>query len=73
MYEFSPVSDRITRMKARYRDTPFTLDTERALIVTETYRKHKHAPASLKPPSCSTPPQSGDLNKEYYQEGDCIA
>jgi len=48
MYEFSPISDRIARMKRHYRDTPFTLDTERALIVTDTYIKHKHAPAALK-------------------------
>ena len=48
MYEFSPISDRIARMKTRYRDTPFILDTERALIVTDTYTKHKHAPAALK-------------------------
>jgi pyruvate formate-lyase/glycerol dehydratase family glycyl radical enzyme len=48
MYEFSPVSDRVTRLKERYRNTPFTLDAERALIVTETYKRHKHAPAALK-------------------------
>ena len=39
MYEFSPVSDRVARLKERYRNTPFTLDAERALIVTETYKK----------------------------------
>lgn len=48
MYSFRPVSDRVARMKERYRDNPFVLDAERALIVTETYRKHKHAPAAIK-------------------------
>jgi pyruvate formate-lyase/glycerol dehydratase family glycyl radical enzyme len=48
MYEFSPVSKRVARLKERYRNTPFTLDAERALIITETYKNHKHAPAALK-------------------------
>ena len=39
MYSFRPVSDRVARMKERYRDTPFVLDAERALIVTETYKQ----------------------------------
>ncbi len=47
MYEFRSVSERVARLKERYRNTPFTLDAERALIVTETYRKHKHAPAAI--------------------------
>jgi pyruvate formate-lyase/glycerol dehydratase family glycyl radical enzyme len=48
MYKFSPVSERVARLKERYRNSPFTLDAERALIVTETYKKHKPAPALLK-------------------------
>jgi len=48
MYEFRPVSDRVARMKELYRDAPFVLDAERALIVTETYRTLKHAPAAIK-------------------------
>ena len=48
MYSFRPVSDRVARMKELYRDTPFVLDAERALIVTETYKRHKHAPAAIK-------------------------
>jgi pyruvate formate-lyase/glycerol dehydratase family glycyl radical enzyme len=48
MYSFRPVSGRVARMKELYRDSPFVLDAERALIVTETYKKHKHAPAAIK-------------------------
>lgn len=48
MYEFRPISKRVAKLKERYRNFPFTLDTERALIVTETYKKHKHKPAALK-------------------------
>jgi pyruvate formate-lyase/glycerol dehydratase family glycyl radical enzyme len=48
MYQFRPVSKRVARLKERYRNSLFTLDTERALIVTETYKKHKHKPAALK-------------------------
>ncbi|HSW39251.1 MAG TPA: pyruvate formate lyase family protein [Acidobacteriota bacterium] len=48
MHEFMPVSDRVTRLKERYRNNPFTLDAERALIVTESYRKHRHLPAAIK-------------------------
>ena len=31
MYQFRPVTDRIARMRKRYRDTNFTLDAERTL------------------------------------------
>jgi pyruvate formate-lyase/glycerol dehydratase family glycyl radical enzyme len=48
MYSFRAVSDRVSRMKELYRDTPFVLDAERALIVTETHKRHKHAPAAIK-------------------------
>jgi pyruvate formate-lyase/glycerol dehydratase family glycyl radical enzyme len=48
MYEFRPISERVARLKELYRNTPFTLDAERALIVTESYRRNKHAPAALR-------------------------
>jgi len=48
MYRFSSIGDRVARLKERYRNTPFTLDAERALIVTDSYKKNKHAPAALK-------------------------
>ena len=54
MYSFRPVSDRVARMKELYRDAPFVLDAERALIVTETYSRHKHAPAAIKKAQSST-------------------
>lgn len=48
MYLFRPVSDRVARMKELYRNTPFVLDAERALIVTESYKEHWHAPAAIR-------------------------
>lgn len=48
MYEFSPVTDRVARLKERYRNSPFTLDSERALIVTESYGRNRHAPAAIR-------------------------
>ena len=50
MYEFSPVSEGVSRLKECYRNFPFTLDSERALIVTDTYKKHEIAPAPHKKP-----------------------
>ncbi len=47
MYQFRPISDRISRMRKRYRDTNFTLDAERTLIVTEFHKKNKTLPAPL--------------------------
>ena len=35
-------------MKELYREAPFVLDAERALIVTETYRTLRHAPSAIK-------------------------
>ena len=42
MYQFRKVSDRVARLRERYRNTPYTLDTERALILTASYKKNKH-------------------------------
>jgi pyruvate formate-lyase/glycerol dehydratase family glycyl radical enzyme len=48
MYEFKPIADRVARLKERYRSAPFTLDAERAMIVTDSYQKNRHAPAALR-------------------------
>ncbi|NTW73208.1 MAG: hypothetical protein HGA49_13345, partial [Eubacteriaceae bacterium] len=38
MYEFKPITDRVNRLKERYRTTYPRLDSERAKIVTDFYR-----------------------------------
>ena len=48
MYEFRTVKKSAAILKERYRNSLFTLDSERALIATETYKKHRHKPAALK-------------------------
>lgn len=40
LYEFYPVSERIEKMNKRYRDVTIRTDAERAMIVTELYRKN---------------------------------
>ena len=47
MYNFRPISDRICRMRKRYRDTMFTLDSERTMLVTDFHKQHKTLPAPL--------------------------
>ena len=48
MYEFRPVTDRVARMRKRYRDTNFTIDAERAMIVTDFISKNLYMPAPMK-------------------------
>jgi len=48
MYQFRKVSDRVARLRERYRNTPYTLDTERALILTASYKKNKHLHPALR-------------------------
>jgi pyruvate-formate lyase len=48
MYTFRPISPRVARLKELNRDSPFVLDAERALIVTESYHKHRHAPPAVR-------------------------
>ncbi len=42
MYEFSPLSDRVKRVRARYRDTVPYLDIERYRLVTEFYMNNRN-------------------------------
>ncbi len=48
MYQFRPVTERIARMRKKYRDTNFTVDAERALIVTEFIKNNLYMPAPMK-------------------------
>jgi len=48
MYTFRPVTDRIARMRERYRNHNFTVDAERALIVTDFIKNNLYMPAPLK-------------------------
>lgn len=48
MYEFQPVTERITRMRERYRTAPVILDAEHARIVTEAYQANEHEVALIK-------------------------
>ena len=48
MYQFRPISDRVARLRKRYRDNKFTIDAERALIVTDFIRENLYMPAPLK-------------------------
>ncbi|NLM20496.1 MAG: hypothetical protein GX207_01945 [Peptococcaceae bacterium] len=48
MFEFQPLTPRVSRMRERYRTTFPTLSTERARIVTEYYKEHVAEPSILK-------------------------
>lgn len=48
MYEFQPVTDRVKRLRERYRTTPVILDSEHARLVTEAYQKYAHEVAIVK-------------------------
>ena len=40
MYQFRPVTDRVARLRKRYRDHKFTIDAERAMIVTNFIKEN---------------------------------
>jgi formate C-acetyltransferase len=50
MYEFREVTPRIQRYHEATRKRVLELETERAMIVTETYKKYKHYPPILRKP-----------------------
>jgi formate C-acetyltransferase len=52
MYEFSPVSDRIARIRDKYRNTLPTHSSERTRLITEYYQTHEAEPAILKRARC---------------------
>ena len=48
MYKFSPLSDRVQRVRALYRDTVPYLDTTRYRIITEFYQQNRNITGNLK-------------------------
>ena len=42
MYQFSPATDRILRIRQRIRDRVIQQDAERAEIATEAYKQYQH-------------------------------
>lgn len=48
MYEFKPLTERVKKLRERYRTTPVILDSEHARLVTEAYQKYSHECAILK-------------------------
>ncbi len=48
MYEFSPMTDRVERMRKLYRDTVPYLDTTRYRIITEFYMSNRNVTGNLK-------------------------
>ena len=50
MYEFGPVTDRVKRIHERVRDRVIRIDAERALIITDAYKKYETMLPILKRP-----------------------
>ena len=48
MYEFSPMTDRVQRIRKLYRDTIPFIDTWRYRIVTDFYKANRHLRGNLK-------------------------
>jgi formate C-acetyltransferase len=48
MYQFGPVTERISQMRELIRDRVIAIDAERALNITESYRKNLMAPPPIK-------------------------
>ena len=48
MYKFSPLSERVQRVRALYRDTVPYLDTTRYRIITEFYQQNRNITGNLK-------------------------
>ena len=50
MYEFSPATDRIWKMRQRIRDRVIRCDAERAVIMTEASKKYENIVPIIKRP-----------------------
>ena len=50
MYQFRPVTPRIEKFREAVRNRTLEIETERALIVTEAFKKYKHYPPILRRP-----------------------
>ena len=50
MYKFRPISPRIEKFRNAVRDRVVEIETERAYIVTEAYKKYMHHPPILRRP-----------------------
>ena len=50
MYKFRPVTDRIRHMRELIRDRVLRIDAERALIITEAYKKYENVVPIIKKP-----------------------
>ena len=50
MYEFGPVTDRVKRIHERVRNRVIQIDAERALIITDAYKKYETMLPILKRP-----------------------
>lgn len=50
MYHFKSISDRVETMHRLIRDRVIQYDSERAIILTESYRKNEHVPPVIKRP-----------------------
>ena len=48
MYEFSPMTERVKKVRALYRDTIPYIDTNRYRIVTDFYKEHRNMTGNLK-------------------------
>ncbi len=48
MYQFQPVTERVQKLRERYRSSPVILDSEHARLVTEAYKKYAHEDAVIK-------------------------
>ena len=48
MYTFRPVTDRVKKLRDRYRTSPVILDSEHARLVTEAYQKYAHEDIIIK-------------------------
>ena len=50
MYEFTPATDRIRKIRERVRDRVIRCDSDRALIITEASKKYEHVVPIIKRP-----------------------
>ncbi|MDR1574302.1 MAG: hypothetical protein LBS24_08330, partial [Clostridiales Family XIII bacterium] len=52
MYRFSPVTDRVKRLRERIRDRVVQYDADRGLLYTEASKKYEHVVPIIKRPLC---------------------
>ena len=73
MYQFRPISPRIQEMRSRIRNRRVQLDSERARIITEEFKKHVTLVPTIRRPTITKAVAEQTFDYYYWTDGIVVA